>query len=107
LENKKGVRRWLSGNVFYIGLSSLFSDVGHEMVTAILPFFLAFELGTGPEILGLIEGLSDGASSFAKSFSGYLSDKRGKVQNPLTTMSNVLKSLIQEGGSVGLGNDRW
>jgi len=83
MAQQKGLRRWLTSNVFYIGLTSLLSDAGHEMATAVLPFFLAFELGTGPEILGLIEGLSDGASSFTKSFSGYLSDKMGKRKPPM------------------------
>jgi hypothetical protein len=94
MDQKKGFRRWLQGNVFYLGLSSLFSDMGHEMVTAILPFFLILELGAGPGVLGLIEGLSDGAASFTKSFSGYLIDKMGKVQNPLNTTSNVPKTLV-------------
>jgi len=83
LEQEKGFRRWLTGNVFYMGLTSLFNDWGHEMATAVLPFFLMVELGTGPEILGLVEGLSDGASSFTKSFSGYLSDKMGKRKPPM------------------------
>jgi hypothetical protein len=33
--------RWLTRNVFAIGLLSLFSDAGHELTTAILPLFLA------------------------------------------------------------------
>ena len=73
-EKKNG---WLNRNVIAMGLTSLFGDAGHEMVTAILPFFLA-AMGAGPEALGFIEGFSDGASSFVKSFSGYLSDKIGK-----------------------------
>jgi len=74
-DSKKG--KWLNRNVLAMGLTSLFGDAGHEMVTAVLPFFLAV-IGAGPEALGLIEGFSDGASSFVKSFSGYLSDKIGK-----------------------------
>jgi len=30
---------WLNRNVFAMGLTSLLGDAGHEMVTAILPFF--------------------------------------------------------------------
>ncbi len=36
--DKKG--RWLTRNVFAIGLLSLFSDAGHELTTAILRSFL-------------------------------------------------------------------
>jgi MFS family permease len=72
--------RWLNRNVAAMGFTSLFGDAGHEMVTAVLPFFLA-AIGAGPEALGLIEGFSDGTSSFVKSFAGYLSDKIGKRKN--------------------------
>ena len=70
-------QNWLNRNVAAMGLTSLLGDAGHEMVTAVLPLFLVV-LGAGPEVLGLIEGFSDGASSLVKSFSGYLSDKIGK-----------------------------
>ena len=33
--------KWLTRNVFAIGMLSLFSDMGHELTTAILPLFLA------------------------------------------------------------------
>ena len=31
--------RWLTRNVVAIGLLSLFSDMGHELTTAVLPLF--------------------------------------------------------------------
>ena len=76
-DNSSKRAKWLNRNVTAMGLTSLFGDAGHEMVTAVLPFFLVV-IGAGPEALGFIEGFSDGASSFVKSFSGYLSDKIGK-----------------------------
>jgi MFS family permease len=74
---------WLSGNVFFLGLVSLLSDASHEMATAILPFFLTLQLGYSAAVLGLIEGVSDGASSFVKPFSGYLSDRLGRRKPPI------------------------
>lgn len=65
---------WLNSTVLGIGLASLFSDVGHEMATAAMPALLA-TLGAGPAVLGLIEGLADGLSSFAKLLSGLYSDR--------------------------------
>ena len=61
-----------------IGLTSLFSDMSHEMATAILPFFVIFVLGGNAAIVGLIEGSADGLASLFKSYSGYHSDKSGK-----------------------------
>jgi MFS family permease len=59
--------------VLGIGLASLFSDWGHEAATAILPVFLA-SLGAPAVALGIIEGVSDGLSSFAKLAGGFAAD---------------------------------
>jgi MFS family permease len=65
---------WLNRTVLGIGLASLFSDWSHEIATAVLPAFLA-SFGAAAAWLGLIEGVSDGLSSFAKMASGYYTDK--------------------------------
>src|SRR5579884_2707845 len=61
---------WLNRNVFGMGLTSLLSDVGHEMVTTVLPGFLT--------ALGLVEGLADGMATLAKLVSGWVSDRAGR-----------------------------
>ena len=66
--------RWLNPTVLGIGLASLFSDWSHETATAVLPAFLA-TMGAAAAWLGLIEGVSDGFSSFAKMGSGFYTDK--------------------------------
>jgi MFS family permease len=72
---------WLNSTVLGIGLASLCSDVGHEMATTAMPALLA-SLGAASALLGLIEGASDGFSSFAKLLSGAYSD-RLKHRKPL------------------------
>lgn len=67
-------RRWLNRTVLGIGLASLFSDVGHEMATSAMPALLA-SIGASSAALGVIEGLADGLSSFAKLASGHYSDR--------------------------------
>lgn len=66
--------RWMTSTVLGIGMASLFSDLSHETVTAILPAFLA-SLGAAAAALGTIEGVADGLSSFAKLYGGWLSDR--------------------------------
>jgi MFS family permease len=66
--------RWLRRGVLGIGLASLFSDWGHEAATSILPAFLA-SLGAPAIALGVIEGVSDGFSSFAKLAGGWIADR--------------------------------
>ncbi len=69
--------RWLTRNVFAIGMLSLFSDMGHELVTAVLPLFLA-TFGSGAAALGTIEGFSDSASGLLKLWMSFYSDRIGK-----------------------------
>lgn len=56
---------WLNRNVVGMGLTSLLSDAGHEMATAVLAGFLAV-IGAPVYSLGIIEGVSDALSSFVK-----------------------------------------
>ncbi len=67
-------KHWLTRGVLGIGLASLFSDWGHEAATSILPAFLA-SLGAPAVALGVIEGISDGFSSFAKLAGGWIADR--------------------------------
>jgi MFS family permease len=89
---------WLNRNVVGMGVTSLLSDVGHEMVTALLPGFLAV-LGLQAAALGAIEGIADSISSFVRLAGGWLSDRFGHRKAMavggylLTGTSNGLFSL--------------
>lgn len=74
--NQSMDRKWFNLNVFAFGLTSLLSDMCHEMATAILPQFMQV-IGASAASLGFIEGTADAVSSFAKLGSGYNSDKIG------------------------------
>ena len=76
--------KWLNSTVLAIGLASLFSDVGHEMATTAMPILLA-SFGASSAALGIVEGVSDGLSSFAKLFSGVYSDRLEK-RKPLAVV---------------------
>jgi MFS family permease len=62
-----------SRNIYAFGLTSFLNDTASEMAYWVLPAFLA-SLGAGPAQLGLIEGVAESVASFAKLFSGYLTD---------------------------------
>lgn len=64
-------------NVIKLGFSSMFNDIGSEMVTTILPFFI-LSLGGGGFFVGLISGLREGLSSIFKLLGGRFSDKTGR-----------------------------
>jgi MFS family permease len=67
---------WLNRNVLGMGLTSLLSDAGHEMATAVLPGFLE-ALAAPTYALGVIEGFADALSSFVKLGAGWWGDRLG------------------------------
>jgi MFS family permease len=58
-----------------LGITSMLTDISSEMVAAILPLYLVFNLGMTPLQYGAIDGIYQGASSFARIAGGYASDK--------------------------------
>jgi MFS family permease len=60
--------------VIALGFTSLFTDLGAEMIYPLLPAFVA-SLGAGPIFLGLVEGVADATSSLLKLASGFAADK--------------------------------
>lgn len=67
-------QRWLSRGILGIGLANLFSDWGHEAATSLLPALLTL-VGAPAVALGIIEGVADGLSSFAKLAGGWIADR--------------------------------
>ncbi|HZZ27770.1 MAG TPA: MFS transporter [Pirellulales bacterium] len=68
---KPATRQWLNRTVWGIVVATFFSDVSHEMATAVLPDFIK-SVGLGPLALGLIEGLADFLVSISKLGGGLL-----------------------------------
>ena len=64
---------WLSPGVIGIGSASFFSDVGHEIPTALLPSLLT-SLGGPAAALGLIEGIANAAAGLARLAGGPIAD---------------------------------
>jgi MFS family permease len=57
-----------------LSLASFFSDLGHEMATAVLPGFLR-SIGAPAIALGTIEAVADASQSFAKLAGGVVADR--------------------------------
>jgi len=102
--NQKTKRaRWLNRTVLGIGLASLFSDWSHEIATTVMPAFLA-TMGVAAFWVGLIEGVSDGLSSFAKMASGYYTDKLRR-RKPVAVIGYLVTALGT--ASFGLATAAW
>ena len=65
---------WLSPGVAGVSAASLFSDAGHEMVTALVPTLLASTLHSGPAALGAIDGVADALTGLTKLAGGPLAN---------------------------------
>src|SRR6476620_8252670 len=83
-------------NVRVFGVTSLLNDTASEMAYWVLPAFLV-SLGAGPAQLGMIEGIAESVASFAKLFSGYLTDRIDR-RKPLVVggyiVANAVKPLL-------------
>jgi MFS family permease len=83
-------------NIYAFGMTSFLNDTATEMAYWVLPAFL-ISLGAGPAELGLIEGVAESVASFAKLFSGYLTDRIDR-RKPLVVagyfVANAVKPLL-------------
>jgi len=83
-------------NIYAFGITSFLNDTATEMAYWVLPAFLV-SLGAGPAQLGLIEGVAESVASFAKLFSGYLTDRVDR-RKPLVVagyaVANAVKPLL-------------
>src|SRR5688572_22116530 len=84
----------IKGNVLWLGIVSLFTDLSSEMIYPLLPFFLTQSLGAGPAFLGMVEGVAEATASLLKLASGWFSDRIGR-RKPLVLAGYGLASLAR------------
>jgi MFS family permease len=75
-----------------LGWVSFLTDASSEMIVPLLPAFVATLSGVPAMALGWIEGVAETTASFAKIFSGRLTD-RAKAKKPLVFLGYGLSSL--------------
>lgn len=90
--------------IILLGFTSLFTDIGTEMIFPLLPVFLTETLKAGPAYLGLIEGAADTVSSLMKLVSGSLSDSLPR-RKPLVLFGYALASAARP--FVALATHPW
>jgi len=95
---------WTSPGVIGVAASSLFSDSGHELTTALLPSFLVSVLHASAATLGVIEGISDGLLGVAQLATGPIANdphKRGRL-----AAGGYLTTAVAT-GAIGLSVATW
>lgn len=97
-------RRALPRDVWALGIVSLFMDTSSELVHSLLPVFLATTLGASMATIGTMEGAAEAAASFAKVFSGTISDQLRKRKSLLVLgygLSALTKPVFALASSTG------
>jgi nitrate/nitrite transporter NarK len=72
--------RAVGANVWWLGLTSLVTDVSSEMVTSILPAYTVLVLGLSPATFGLLDGVHQSGASLARIVSGLATDRLGRYR---------------------------
>ncbi len=91
-----GWKSILKGNVLYLGLTSLFTDMSSEMVYPLLPLFIAGLVPAGSAVIyiGLMEGVAESTASLLKLVSGYISDRLSR-RKALTTLGYFISTICR------------
>ncbi|NLX59194.1 MAG: MFS transporter [Phycisphaerae bacterium] len=99
-------REAVRGNVLAMGLVSLLTDAGSEMVNPLLPIFITglVPVGWAAVYVGLMEGVAETTASLLKIFSGRISDRLGK-RKALVVLGYGLSSLCRP--LTGLAGAGW
>jgi MFS family permease len=69
--------RWrgISPNVFALGFTSMFTDISSEMVNAVVPIYLTFQLGFGALQISLFTGIYSGIAALTALVGATMSDR--------------------------------
>ena len=65
----------IGANVFFLGITSMLTDISSEMVVSILPIYFVLAVGLTPLQFGVLDGLSQGAAALARVASGLFADR--------------------------------
>lgn len=91
-EQKKANIIGIDRNVFFVGLTSFFTDTTSKMIYAVMPLFL-LSLGASKTELSLIEGIAESTASLLKALSGWWSDKLGS-NKPFMIIGYALTAVL-------------
>lgn len=80
-------------NIWLLGGASFFNDVGSEMISPMLPFFVQ-SLGGGGLAIGALSGLREGMSSLFQLFGGWISDLKGK-RMPFVFLGYIMSTIFK------------
>ena len=91
----------VSRTVILLGLVSLFTDLSQEMVTAVLPLYLTYQVRLSPLQFGFIDGMYQGATALVRLLGGLVADRKERHKEVAATGYGV--SALCKLGLVAVG----
>lgn len=92
----RGRLRRIHRNVWFLGVTSLLTDMSSEMVVAVLPVYALYFLHVTPAAFGVIDGLQQGGASLVKLLAGVATDRTR--QHKAIAASGYAASLLSRLG---------
>jgi MFS family permease len=92
--SRRVLGRAVPATVLYLGLTSLFTDISSEMVSAVLPLYAIFFLQLTPLQFGFLDGIYQGAAGLVRLIGGVAGDRTRRHKEVATAgyaMSAVSK----------------
>jgi len=86
----------VSSTVILLGLTSLFTDISSEMVSAVLPLYLVLHLGFTPLHFGLVDGIYQGVTALVRVSGGLIAD-RGRRYKEVAGFGYALSAACKLG----------
>lgn len=96
----------VSRNVFLLGMTSLFTDLSSEMISAVLPLYLTAELKFTPFQFGAFDGLYQAVTAPVRIVGGVLADRYRRYQE-VASVGYGLSALCKLGLFAAGGVWRW
>jgi MFS family permease len=88
--------RGIHRNVWFLGITSLLTDMSSEMVVAVLPVYALYFLHVTPAAFGVIDGLQQGGASLVKLISGFATDRTRRYKT--IAASGYIASMLSRLG---------
>src|ERR1035438_9213478 len=103
---RRNLTKQVPNSVWILGVVSFFNDMASEMLYPLLPIFITQVLGAPVAILGLIDGVAEGAAAGFKVLFGHWSDRLGR-RRPFVFYGYLASTASKVAFSqVDLTNDR-
>lgn len=102
LFTRRPSRLQVSANVWFLGLTSLFTDISSEMITAVLPIYLLVNLNLTPMAFGVVDGLYLGAAAVVRLAGGFTADRTRRYKT--VAAAGYTLSMLSRVGLLAFGS---